>query len=65
MALRPSEAHFKVHQVKLGGGWQVVVTWDSGRTAQVDNFADRTEAEEWIKDKSAAWLKARQTGSHD
>jgi hypothetical protein len=65
MALYASEAHFEARQAKRGESWQVLVTWDTGRTAQVDNFADRTEAEEWIKNKSAAWVKGRQTGSHE
>jgi hypothetical protein len=65
MALHASEAQFKARQNKHSEGWSVHVTWDTGRTAQVNNFADRAEAEEWIKNKSAGWLQARQTGSHD
>jgi hypothetical protein len=65
MALRASEAHFEARQAKPGEGWSVHVSWDTGRTARVDDFADRAEAEEWILSKSAAWVKARQTGSHD
>lgn len=65
MTLRASEAHFEARQIKRSEDWSVLVTWDTGRTAQVNNFADRAEAEEWIKNKSAAWVKARHTGSHD
>jgi hypothetical protein len=65
MALRASEANFEARQLKRGGGWYVLASWVGGRTAQVDDFANEAAAEEWIKSKSAAWLKARQTGSHD
>ncbi len=65
MGLRAAEAHFEARQLERDGGWHVVVTWTNGRTAQINNFTDGAEAEEWIKNKSAAWLKARQTGSHD
>jgi hypothetical protein len=65
MALRALEARFKARQDKHGERWSVQVTWNSGRTAQVNNFSDQAEAEEWIKNGSAAWLKARETGSHD
>ena len=66
MALRPLEVHFQARQAKRGEGWQVLATWDNGRTAQVGNFADRAEAEEWIKNKAAAWLPvSSDESSHD
>ena len=65
MALRASKAQFETRQFKRGGSWYVLVTWASGSSAKVNDFASGTEADEWIKNKSAAWLKARATGSHD
>jgi hypothetical protein len=64
VALGALEAHFKVCPLKRGEGWWILVTWDNGRTAQVDGFATQTEAAAWITTNSVAWLNARQTGRH-
>jgi hypothetical protein len=65
MVLHPLEAHFQARPLKRGTGWYVLVSWDGGRTAQINDFASEAEADEWIKNKSAGWLKTRDTGSHD
>jgi hypothetical protein len=65
MATQASPARFEPRQQKRGLGWYVLVTWSSGTTAEVSGFRDESDAAEWIKNDSAAWLKARQTGSHD
>jgi hypothetical protein len=58
-------AHFKPVPLKHGDGWTVLASWDSGRTAEVNGFATKAEAQAWITTESAAWLTARHTGSHD
>jgi hypothetical protein len=65
MVLHASTAHFEARQLKRGEGWYVLVTWPNGSSALIHDLASEAEAEEWIKNKSAAWLKARLTGSHD
>jgi hypothetical protein len=65
MALGPSPVHFKPHPLRSGDGWFIQVTWDSGRTAEVPNFASEADAERWIAHESALWLAERHTGSHD
>jgi hypothetical protein len=64
MALAALQAHFKSCPLKHSAGWYLRVTWDSGRTAQVDGFATEADAEPWIATNSIARVKARQTGSH-
>ena len=49
MALLPSQAQFEARQLKNGGRWYVLVTWTNGSTAQVNDFAKESEAEQWIK----------------
>ena len=65
MQVLASPPRLESRPLKRGGGWYVLVTWSSGRTAQVNDFASETEAEQWISNASAAWLAARQTGSRD
>ena len=65
MALRVSQPRFEARKQKHGDGWYVLATWPTGSTAEVKGFASEPEAQEWIENKSVAWLKARQTGSHD
>ncbi len=65
MALTPSPVHFAARPLKSGDGWYVQVTWDSGRTAQVPDFATEADAKQWIRDESGVWLAERHTGSHD
>lgn len=65
MALRVSKAHFQPRPNKRGDGWHILVTWNTGNSVQVPDFASEDEADDWIETKSADWLKARQTGSHD
>jgi hypothetical protein len=40
-------------------GWYVQVDWDDF-SEQVGAFATRAEAREWIRDKSADWLRQYQ-----
>ena len=61
----PSPPRLETRQFKKGDGWYVLVTSSSGSTTQVGHFASEAEATQWIKKDSVAWLKARQTGSHD
>jgi hypothetical protein len=43
----------------------VLITRSTGSTAQLGDFATEADAVEWVNVESAAWLKTRQTGSHD
>jgi len=54
MTLAALQAHFKSCPLKHSAGWYLRVTWDSGRTAQVDGFATEAEAEAWIATNSIA-----------
>ena len=65
MATPISPPRLEARQFKKGDGWYVLVTSSSGSTTNVGHFANEAEAEQWIKQDSAAWLKARLTGSHD
>jgi hypothetical protein len=65
MPLGPSPVRFKAQPRQNGDGWFVRATWDSGRTADILNFATRNDAEQWIEHEAPAWLEKRRTGSHD
>jgi len=39
---------FEPLPVKVGGEWQVVVTYPTGEIEQVDGFKSETEAVDWI-----------------
>ncbi len=46
------------HEFKDHSGWYVRITWLSGHVEDVD-VSSETEAQDWIKKKSAAWLAGR------
>ena len=43
------------HELKDHSGWYVRITWLSGHVEDID-VSSETEAHDWIKKKSAAWL---------
>ena len=45
-------------ELKDGSGWYVRVTWPTGAPEDID-FSTETEAVEWIRFKSSAWLAKR------
>ena len=45
-------------ELKDQSGWYVRLTWASGVAEDID-FSSESEAVEWIRDKSAAWLAKR------
>jgi hypothetical protein len=65
MALRAAVPKFELHEVKRCDAWFVHASWSNGRTADIGNFRTEAEAAHWIESRSAAWLNARLTHSHD
>lgn len=65
MTLQPLVPKFEARKSRRGNEWLVHTSWSSGRTADIPGFASETEAENWIRTESSAWLAARLTGSHD
>ncbi len=45
-------------ELKDHSGWYVRITWTSGHVEDVD-VGGESEARDWIKRKSAAWLAGR------
>jgi hypothetical protein len=50
------EPKFRTKMIK-DGRWTVVVVTGRGPDSHVGNFATEEEAQRWIKNESAAWLK--------
>jgi hypothetical protein len=49
----------EARQLKTAPGWYVRVTWRYGQAEHVSGFASEHEAQNWIKEKSEAWLRGR------
>jgi len=59
------KVQFEPLKMKLESGWYVRVTFPfGGQPQKIDGFKTRTEAREWIKSKSAAWLKEYEGGRY-
>ena len=48
---------FQPVEMRVGSGWFVRVTLPRGEPPRLGGFKTEAEATEWIKRKSAAWLK--------
>jgi hypothetical protein len=64
MAPHKAKTKFEPAELKAGIGWCVRLTLPSGRQPQIDGFETEAEAREWIKARSAAWLKMYESGRY-
>jgi hypothetical protein len=64
MTDRAPDATFDPVQLKDGSGWYVRLTLPDGREPQIDGFKTEAEAQDWIKSKSAEWLKSYEGGKY-
>jgi hypothetical protein len=46
-------------ELRDGSGWYVLVHWGNRPSEQVGGFPSQDEAQKWIDQSSAGWLKAR------
>jgi len=46
-------------ELKDGSGWYVLVQWGDRPSEQVGGFQSENEAQKWIIENSAGWLRAR------
>ena len=53
----PQKTTFEAVQIKMGPEWYVHVTLPNGEQPHLGRFKMEAEAIEWIRDKSAGWLK--------
>jgi hypothetical protein len=56
---------FEPVERKFVPGWYVLVRLSSGRQPQFGHFQTEAEALDWIKNKSAAWLKEYDEGPYE
>jgi hypothetical protein len=64
MAHFKSKVGFEAVPMKVGSGWYVRVTPPMGTQSQLGGFKTEDEANIWITDKSAAWLKEYENGKY-
>jgi hypothetical protein len=50
-------------ELKDGSGWYVLVQWADRPSQQVGEFQSEEEAQQWIIENSADWLRTRFEGS--
>lgn len=50
---------FEARRLKSAPGWYVRVTWRYGQVGHVSGFASERDAQNWIREKSDAWLRSR------
>jgi len=51
---------FEPKPLKVGEGWQIVVTYPGGMQEHIPSFLGEQDAGEWLSGKGRqAWLKAR------
>jgi hypothetical protein len=62
MALPQRKVIFEPVEMMIGRGWYVLVKLPSGPDRQLGGFNTEAEAQEWIKRKSAEWLKSFENG---
>jgi hypothetical protein len=53
----PQKTTFEAVQIKMGPEWYVRVTLPNGEQPHLGSFKTEAKAIEWIRDKSAGWLK--------
>jgi hypothetical protein len=53
------EPIFEARSLRSARGWYVRVSWGYGQVEHVGGFASGADAEKWIKEKSAIWLRDR------
>ena len=46
-------------RLKLGSGWYVFVRWGDRPDEHLPGFLSENDAQQWIDEQSALWLKAR------
>jgi hypothetical protein len=64
MATTKPKVEFEPVPMKIGSGWCVRVTLPYGASPQLGGFKTEEEAREWIRRKSAAWLREYESGRH-
>jgi hypothetical protein len=50
---------FEARRLKSAPGWYVWVSWRYGQVEHVSGFASEHDAQQWIEEKSEAWLRGR------
>jgi len=53
------DAVFEARRLKSAPGWYVWVSWRYGQVEHISGFTSADEAESWIANKSAGWLRNR------
>jgi hypothetical protein len=61
--LKPKVA-FEPVAMKIGAAWFVRLKLPGGRQTRIDGFKSEVEAREWIRSRSAAWLKMYDGGKY-
>ncbi len=59
MKMRDKNPEMQPRELKDGSGWYVLVKWSDHPSEQVGGFPTEDEAQQWIKQSAASWLKAR------
>jgi hypothetical protein len=59
MMTLPEKPEMRPHQLKDGTGWYVLVLWGVLPSEQVGGFPSEEEAQQWIVQESADWLRKR------
>jgi hypothetical protein len=64
MATPKLKTIFEPAELKGRTGWCVRIMLPNGIKPQIDGFETETEARDWIKARSTAWLKMYESGKY-
>jgi hypothetical protein len=59
MMMPEKKPEMRPRELRDGSGWYVFVRWGDRPSEQVGGFPSEDEAQQWIDQSSAGWLRAR------